>query len=50
MRIAVLGGTRFIEPAVVDRLRTAGHEVTVLHRGGTDPHRAGWLRGCRRGA
>ncbi|MGH8886483.1 MAG: NAD-dependent epimerase/dehydratase family protein [Egibacteraceae bacterium] len=50
MRIAVLGGTRFIGPAVVDRLRTAGHEVTVLHRGGTDPHRAGWLRGCRRGA
>lgn len=40
MRVAVLGGTRFIGPAVVDRLRAAGHEVAVLHRGGTDPHRA----------
>jgi nucleoside-diphosphate-sugar epimerase len=40
MRIAVLGGTRFIGPAIVDRLRAGGHEVSVLHRGSTDPHRA----------
>jgi nucleoside-diphosphate-sugar epimerase len=33
MRILVIGGTRFIGPAVVRRLVEAGHEVAVLHRG-----------------
>lgn len=39
MRVAVLGGTRFIGPAIVDQLRSGGHEVVVLHKGTTDPHR-----------
>jgi nucleoside-diphosphate-sugar epimerase len=39
MRVAVLGGTRFIGPAVVDELRTRGHEVVVLHKGTADAHR-----------
>ena len=39
MRVAVLGGTRFIGPAVVDELRTRDHDVVVLHKGTTDPHR-----------
>jgi len=39
MRVAVLGGTRFIGPAVVDQLRTNGHDVCVLHKGTVDAHR-----------
>lgn len=41
MRILVIGGTRFIGPAVVGRLSALGHQVTVLHRGQTEtelPH------------
>lgn len=32
MRVLVIGGTRFIGPHVVQRLRERGAEVTVLHR------------------
>lgn len=35
MRILLLGGTRFIGPAVVRRLAAEGHEVIVFHRGQT---------------
>ena len=33
MRIAILGGTDFIGPAIVEALVAANHEVTVVHRG-----------------
>jgi nucleoside-diphosphate-sugar epimerase len=33
VRILLLGGTNFIGPAVVERLRDLGHDVTVFHRG-----------------
>ena len=33
MRILIIGGTRFIGPAVVARLHGMGHDVTVFHRG-----------------
>jgi len=32
MRILVIGGTRFIGPVVVKRLRDADHAVTLFHR------------------
>ncbi|MHC4960335.1 MAG: NAD-dependent epimerase/dehydratase family protein [Planctomycetota bacterium] len=32
MRVLVIGGTRFIGPAVVDELLRRGHEVTLFHR------------------
>jgi nucleoside-diphosphate-sugar epimerase len=35
MRILVIGGTRFIGKATVERLAAAGHELLVFHRGGT---------------
>ncbi len=37
MRILVIGGTQFIGLAVVRRLVEEGHEVTVFHRGETEP-------------
>lgn len=37
MRIAILGGTRFIGRAVVERLAGEGHEVLVVHRGEHEP-------------
>lgn len=33
MRVAIIGGTRFIGPAAVRRLLERGHDVSVLHRG-----------------
>jgi nucleoside-diphosphate-sugar epimerase len=33
MKVLVIGGTRFIGPAVVTLLNRLGHEVTVFHRG-----------------
>ena len=37
MRIAVLGGTRFIGRAAVEELAAAGHELLLVHRGATEP-------------
>ena len=37
MRVAVIGGTRFIGRAAVEELRSAGHELLVVHRGDTEP-------------
>lgn len=37
MRVTVLGGTRFIGRAIVEELAGAGHQVTVVHRGETEP-------------
>ena len=37
MRTLVLGGTVFLGRAVVDEALTAGHEVTLLNRGLTNP-------------
>jgi nucleoside-diphosphate-sugar epimerase len=37
LRVAVLGGTRFIGRAIVDELVGAGHDVLVVHRGRTEP-------------
>src|SRR5215216_4886134 len=37
MRVLVLGGTRFIGRATVERLANAGHEVLVVHRGQWEP-------------
>jgi nucleoside-diphosphate-sugar epimerase len=35
MRVLIIGGTGFIGPYVVRRLRELGHEVTLFHRGQT---------------
>jgi nucleoside-diphosphate-sugar epimerase len=37
VRILVLGGTRFIGPPIVQRLLASGHEVTLFHRGDSEP-------------
>lgn len=37
MRIAVLGGTRFIGRAAVEELAAAGHELLLVHRGTQEP-------------
>jgi nucleoside-diphosphate-sugar epimerase len=37
MHLLVLGGTRFVGRAVVDRALSAGAEVTLFNRGQTDP-------------
>jgi nucleoside-diphosphate-sugar epimerase len=37
LRIAVLGGTRFIGRAIVEELIAAGHDVLVVHRGHLEP-------------
>ena len=37
MRIVVIGGTQFIGLALVRHLTERGHEVTVFHRGETEP-------------
>lgn len=37
MKVLVIGGTRFIGPPTVRRLVELGHEVTVFHRGTTEP-------------
>lgn len=37
MKLLILGGTRFVGRAIVDRALRAGHEVTIVHRGQTNP-------------
>jgi len=37
MRIAVLGGTRFIGRAIVEELASQGHDLLVVHRGQLEP-------------
>lgn len=37
MRIAILGGTRFIGRAAVEELAAAGHELLIIHRGTLEP-------------
>lgn len=37
MRVIVLGGTRFIDRAIVEELVGGSHEVMVIHRGETEP-------------
>jgi nucleoside-diphosphate-sugar epimerase len=37
MRIAVVGGTQFIGPAIVEDLLRAGHDPVVVHRGLHEP-------------
>jgi len=41
MNIVILGGTRFIGRAITESLVGAGHEVTVVHRGNSEPE--GWV-------
>lgn len=35
MNIVVIGGTAFIGPVLISMLRSAGHELTIFHRGTT---------------
>src|SRR5947199_10619378 len=37
MRVAVIGGTRFVGPVAVRLLVAAGHEVCVAHTGAHEP-------------
>jgi len=37
-RILILGGTRFLGPALVHSALAAGHEVTLFNRGRSNPH------------
>ena len=37
MRVLVIGGTRFVGRAIVEDLLRRGHEVTLFHRGKTNP-------------
>ena len=41
MRVVVLGGTNFIGRRITEDLHARGDEVTVVHRGVTEP--SGWL-------
>src|SRR5688572_24930222 len=42
MRIVVGGGTGFLGSALVERLRTDGHDVVVLPRGKPGPQHVRW--------
>jgi nucleoside-diphosphate-sugar epimerase len=46
MRVVVIGGTRFMGPHVVRNLASAGHDVTVFHRG-TDCKETAHVHGDR---
>jgi 2'-hydroxyisoflavone reductase len=37
MRILVIGGTRFVGRALVEQAQARGHELTLFHRGQTNP-------------
>lgn len=37
-RVLVLGGTKFVGRAIVDEALRRGHDVTLVHRGQTNPH------------
>ena len=37
MKLLVIGGTEFVGRAVVEAAATRGHDVTVFHRGTTEP-------------
>jgi nucleoside-diphosphate-sugar epimerase len=37
LKVAVLGGTRFIGRAIVDELAAAGHDLLIAHRGVLEP-------------
>ena len=37
-KLLVLGGTRFLGPAVVDAALARGYEVTLFNRGKSNPH------------
>jgi nucleoside-diphosphate-sugar epimerase len=37
VRVAIVGGTDFIGPAIVEELLAAGHEPAVIHRGQHEP-------------
>jgi nucleoside-diphosphate-sugar epimerase len=37
VRIAVIGGTRFIGRATVEELASAGHQLLIIHRGESEP-------------
>lgn len=37
MKVLVLGGTKFLGRAIVEELLNQGHEVTLFHRGQTNP-------------
>src|SRR6266699_2905730 len=50
MRVLIIGGTRFTGPFTVRALVTAGHDVTVFHRGehaGDLPENVTRIRGDR---
>ena len=38
LRILILGGTRFLGPALVNTAQARGHEVTLFNRGRSNPH------------
>jgi len=38
MQVLVLGGTGFLGPAIVNRLKARGHTVTLFNRGLSNPH------------
>jgi len=38
MKLLVIGGTRFLGPAIVDHALAVGHEVTLFNRGKSNPH------------
>lgn len=44
MKVAVLGGTRFVGPFIVEELLRLGHEVEVYHRGRTHHEFSGPVR------
>jgi 2'-hydroxyisoflavone reductase len=38
MELLILGGTRFLGPAIIDHALAKGHEVTLFNRGRSNPH------------